>query len=114
MTSPNLPTRTNSLDFLLGVVTIEYPLGHRLVTDAFSHLKDAGINIQYLFTPLIDAIKECVMQQGVWGTRVGGKIQNQTGEGTTLFAAESGSDKKGDGLYREVKEFLVCFNFLFL
>lgn len=60
--------------------------------------------MKYIFSPLVDAILECAGQQGILGTRVGGMIQSS---GTTLFAAQSGSEKKGDSLQREVKEFLV-------
>ncbi|KAL3899458.1 MAG: hypothetical protein SGCHY_002032 [Lobulomycetales sp.] len=110
LNSPNLPTRTNSLDFLLGVVTIEYPLGHRLVTDAFSYLMSTLPSAKYIFTPLIEAILQCISQQGILGTRVGARarrLHQQEHGGEILFAAESGAEKKGDSLYRDVKEFLI-------
>lgn len=99
--SPNLPTRTNAIDFLLGVVTIEYPLGHKLVMNAFSYLK-TQMNETYLFETLVHSIKKLVEQQGLWGTSVGSKKTPNR-----VFVADNGSEKGGNALYREIKEYLV-------
>jgi hypothetical protein len=108
--SPNLPTRTHSLDFLLGVVTLEYPVGHDLVINAFKSLMGDRKKFPNLFTPLIDAINECASQQGILGTQVRKNLPR--GSSVTLFAAEKGVDKQGGILQKEISAFLVSSYFL--
>lgn len=98
--SPLLPARTSAADFLLALVTLEYPRGHRLVMGAFEHFRATHDDL-HTFQRLVSALDSLVQTRGVFGTVVGAKAEVKE---TLIYFG----DKNKEQMQRDIKEFLVC------
>ncbi|KAI8821726.1 armadillo-type protein [Fimicolochytrium jonesii] len=98
--SPQLAIRTTAIDFLLCLVTIEYPRGHKLVMDAFNHFRASHDDL-YTFARLVESLEYLVSTRGVFGTAVGARVEGARDPGLSW-----GGRGKGD-MQREIKGFLV-------
>ncbi|KAJ3177111.1 Dishevelled associated activator of morphogenesis 2 [Geranomyces variabilis] len=96
--SPLLSARTAAADFLLALVTIEYPRGHKLVMGAFEHFRAAHDDLR-TFSRLISAIDSLVQSRGVFGSTVGSKGARELG---LHFG-----DKNREQTQRDIKDFLI-------
>ncbi|KAJ3150792.1 hypothetical protein HDU86_006301 [Geranomyces michiganensis] len=96
--SPLLSARTAAADFLLALVTIEYPRGHKLVMGAFEHFRAAHDDLR-IFSRLTAAIDSLVQSRGVFGSTVGSKGARELG---LHFG-----DKNKEQTQRDIKDFLI-------
>ncbi|KAI8921081.1 armadillo-type protein [Powellomyces hirtus] len=95
--SPLLSARTSAADFLLALVTIEYPRGHKLVMGAFEHFRAAHDDL-HTFQRLVSALDSLVQTRGVFGTTVGSRSEN-----SLLHFG----DKNREQTQRDIKDFLI-------
>lgn len=70
--SPILSSRTSAAEFLLAIVTLEYPRGHSLVIKAFENFQ-AERNEDRLFQKLLKSLYEVIRSRGIFGSVVGSK-----------------------------------------
>jgi hypothetical protein len=68
--SPSVVSRTATIDFLLAIVTLDYPKGHKNVMDALSFFQKKR-ELPRIFDCLIMALSSFVNSRGVFGTVVG-------------------------------------------
>jgi Diaphanous FH3 Domain len=96
--SPLLMARTATIDFLLAIVTLNYPTGHQLVMQAMESFKTTR-NKARVFDSLVLSLSNGVLSRGIFGSQVGAS------EFTTLFGF--GSDKLKSPSEKDIREFLV-------
>ncbi|KAJ3267918.1 hypothetical protein HDV01_003782 [Terramyces sp. JEL0728] len=96
--SPLLMARTATLDFLLAIVTLDYPNGHRLVMEAMEYFKTVR-NTARTFDCLIESLNSTVTSRGIFGSTVGSTQMefNMFGFGEKLKAPTE----------KDLREFLV-------
>ncbi|KAI8903614.1 hypothetical protein EDD86DRAFT_250329 [Gorgonomyces haynaldii] len=70
--SPLLMARTATIDFLLAIVTLEYPKGHQLVMAALEHFREDR-QVPRVFDTLVESLSQSVSSRGVFGSQVGGE-----------------------------------------
>ena len=100
--SPLLVARTATLDFLLAIITLEYPTGHKLVISALEHFKNTRGH-QRIFDFLVDSISKAASSRGIFGSKVGAAASEYQVFG---FGANS-KDLTKQPTERDVRDFLV-------
>ncbi|KAJ2994431.1 hypothetical protein HDV02_001565 [Globomyces sp. JEL0801] len=95
--SSHLPTQTATIDFLLAIVTLEYPIGHKLVMSAMEYLKTTR-KYNRVFDCLVGSISEYVTARGIFGSKV--RSGSVTGKYSFVDKAKPPSEK-------DIREFLV-------
>ena len=100
-----LTSRTAAAEFLLAIVTLDYPKGHALVITAFENLCTAR-NDHRLFDKLLKTLFEIVSSRGIFGSTVGSKREKMAS-----FVLSSLNEKNQDQTQKEIKDFLVFYNF---
>ncbi|KAJ3274450.1 hypothetical protein HK104_004104 [Borealophlyctis nickersoniae] len=95
--SPTLAAGTSAADFLLALITLDYPKGHRLVLAAFEHFRATRGEIR-LFRRLIRTLEKMVNARGIFGSSVGAKSGREMG-----WVGANG----GGAAQREINEFLI-------
>lgn len=100
--SPILSSRTSAAEFLLAIVTLDYPRGHSLVITAFENFRITR-NEHRLFEKLLLSLYEIISTRGIFGSVVGSKRER-----LTTFIQSALSDKNQDQEHqKEIKDFLV-------
>ncbi|TPX72675.1 hypothetical protein SpCBS45565_g00202 [Spizellomyces sp. 'palustris'] len=97
--SPLLPARTSAADFLLALVTLEYPRGHRLVMRAFDYFRSSRDDL-HTFERLVLALESLINTRGVFGTTVGAKADVKD---TIVHFG----DKSREQMQKDIKDFLI-------
>ena len=101
--SPILSSRIAAAEFLLAIVTLEYPKGHGLVIAAFENFRIA-LNEHRLFEKLLKALYEIVSTRGIFGSVVGSRRDR-----LTAFLVQSEKNQEIEQ-QKEIKDFLVSSN----
>ncbi|KAJ1328832.1 hypothetical protein BSLG_009876 [Batrachochytrium salamandrivorans] len=73
--SPLLTARTATMDFLLAIVTLDYPKGHKLVMSAMTDFQKIRKHAR-VFDALVGALTQAVTTRGIFGSVVGVGGQN--------------------------------------
>ncbi|KAI9101057.1 hypothetical protein DFS34DRAFT_613026 [Phlyctochytrium arcticum] len=97
--SPLLPARTSASDFLLALITLEYPRGHRLVMRAFDYFRAAKDDL-HTFGRLVDSIEGLIKSRGIFGTTVGASSEWKAN--VVHFG-----EKNRDQMQKDIKDFLI-------
>jgi hypothetical protein len=104
--SPLLVARTATVDFLLAIITLEYPTGHKLVMSALEHFR-ATRGHQRIFDYLVDSISKAASSRGIFGSKVGAFSTNDY----QVFGFGAGNNKDSSNnrnpTERDVRDFLV-------
>jgi hypothetical protein len=100
--SPILSSRIAAAEFLLAIVTLEYPKGHGLVIAAFENFR-ITLNEHRLFEKLLKALYDIVSTRGIFGSVVGSRRDR-----LTSFLATPQLEKNQEmEQQKEIKDFLV-------
>lgn len=91
--------RTATIDFLLAIVTLQYPTGHRLVMSAMEFFKITRKKAR-VFDCLVESLAHGVTSRGIFGSKVGAVELN-------MFGFQSSQDKLKMPSERDIREFLV-------
>jgi hypothetical protein len=94
-----LSSRTSAAEFLLAIVTLEYPRGHSLVIKAFENFQ-AERNEDRLFQKLLKSLYEVIRSRGIFGSVVGSKRERMS----FIHASKNTNDLDHQ---REIKDYLV-------
>lgn len=103
--SPMLVARTATLDFLLAIITLEHPTGHKLVMSALEHFR-ATRGHQRVFDFLVDSISKAASSRGIFGSKVGAFNSNDY----QVFGFGAGTNKDSNSKHpteRDLRDFLV-------
>jgi hypothetical protein len=98
--SPALQARTATLDFLLAIVTLNYPTGHQLVIQALEYFKSTR-GKKRVFDCLVEYLGNAVTSRGIFGSTVG-----STPMDFHMFGFGLG-DKAKPPTERDVRDYLV-------
>jgi hypothetical protein len=98
--SPLLTSRTATIDFLLAIVTLEYPKGHQLVMAAMEHFK-LQRSATRIFDVLVESLYSFVNSRGVFGS----KVRAGSDHHSTMFSFLA--EKSNQPTEREIREYLV-------
>ncbi|KAL2917768.1 hypothetical protein HK105_202641 [Polyrhizophydium stewartii] len=118
--SPLLTARTATMDFLLAIVTLDYPKGHKLVMSAMAFFQKVR-NKARVFDALVESLSQAISSRGIFGSTVGGAsvhglgvlggtLHSQNGGGSdiaSLFTLSGMFEKSKAPTEKEVREFLV-------
>ncbi|KAJ3341420.1 hypothetical protein HDU91_000710 [Kappamyces sp. JEL0680] len=96
--SPLLMARTATIDFLLAIVTLNYPTGHQLVMSAMDYFKTTRKKSR-IFDCLVESLANAVTSRGIFGSKVGAMDGGLFGFGT--------QDKIRAPSERDIRDFLV-------
>ncbi|KAJ3086905.1 hypothetical protein HK100_008536, partial [Physocladia obscura] len=125
--SPILSSRISATDFLLALVTLNYPMGHNLVTTAFNAFHDAnviaasdgggrgGVEESDIgmrpYEKFVNTIAEIVDSRGVFGGVVGSNLNSLNSSSGGVVKSSAGGAKiissNRDAIHQEVKEYLI-------
>ena len=97
--SPLLMARTATIDFLLAIVTLNYPSGHNLVMQAMESFKITRKKAR-VFDALILSLSNGVSSRGIFGSKVGASEFT-----ANMFGFNS--DKLKPPSEKDIREFLV-------
>jgi hypothetical protein len=97
--SPSILARTATMDFLLAIVTLNYPKGHSLIMQSMEHFK-AVRHQKKVFDYLVGSLGQAVSSRGIFGSRVGSTLE------PSMFSFGM-SDKVKQPTEKDIRDFLV-------
>ncbi|KAJ8325400.1 hypothetical protein O5D80_006336 [Batrachochytrium dendrobatidis] len=90
--SPMLSARTATMDFLLAIVTLDYPKGHKLVMSAMNDFQKIR-KLPRVFDALVEALVQAVSSRGIFGSAVCGSLSTSHTT-TTNHPTHTGSNQQ--------------------
>lgn len=95
--------RTASLDFLLAIVTLNYPKGHSVVIAALEYFKTTR-HYKRVFDSIVEMLGNSVTSRGIFGSAVGAKSSEYN-----VFGFGIGERIKAPS-EKDIREYLVIIS----